>query len=82
MFLPRSRAGPSAHASGALVPGERLRRSGWGLCVTISKGSQAHHAFMTTVIGAIMLGLEPIVFLVGGVYAAMVYSGIVGTLRT
>jgi len=41
-----------------------------------------HHAFMTTVIGAIMLGLEPIVFLVGGVYAAMVYSGIVGTLRT
>lgn len=36
---------------------------------------------MTTVIGAIMLGLEPIVFLVGGVYAATVYSGIVGTLR-
>ena len=34
------------------------------------------------VVGAIMMGLEPIVFLVGGVYAAMVYSGIVGTLRT
>jgi hypothetical protein len=37
---------------------------------------------MTTVIGTIMLGLEPIVFLVGGVYAATVYAGIVGTLRT
>jgi hypothetical protein len=36
---------------------------------------------MTTVIGAIILGLEPIVFLVGGVYAATVYIGIVGTLR-
>jgi hypothetical protein len=36
---------------------------------------------MTTVIGTIMLGLEPIVFLVGGVYAATVYAGIVGTLR-
>jgi len=34
------------------------------------------------VIGAIMVGLEPIVFLVGGVYAATVYSGIVGALRT
>jgi len=33
-------------------------------------------------LAAIMMGLEPIVFLVGGVYAAMVYSGIVGTLRT
>jgi len=41
----------------------------------------AHHAFMTAVIGAIMLGLEPIVFLVGGVYAATVYDGIVGALR-
>src|SRR5713101_8951163 len=29
--LPPCGAGPSAHASGALVPGERLRRSGWGL---------------------------------------------------
>jgi hypothetical protein len=28
-----------------------------------------------------MLGLEPIVFLVGGVYAATVYGGIVGMLR-
>jgi hypothetical protein len=36
---------------------------------------------MTTVIAAIILGLEPIVYLVGGVYAAAVYSGIVGTLR-
>ncbi len=52
-----------------------------GLSVTISKGSRAHHAFMTTVIAAIILGLEPIVYLVGGVYAAAVYSGIVGTLR-
>jgi len=51
------------------------------LRVTISKGSPAHDAFMTSVIGAIMLGLEPIVFLVGGVYAATVYSGIIGTLR-
>jgi hypothetical protein len=36
---------------------------------------------VTTVIGAIMLGLEPLVFLVGGVYAATVYGGIVGALR-
>lgn len=36
---------------------------------------------MTTVIGAIMLGLEPIVFLVGGVYVATLYDGIVGALR-
>jgi hypothetical protein len=36
---------------------------------------------MTTVIGAIMLGLEPIVFLVGGAYAATVYGGMVGVLR-
>jgi hypothetical protein len=28
-----------------------------------------------------MLGLEPIVVLVGGVYAATVYGGIVGVLR-
>jgi hypothetical protein len=41
----------------------------------------AHHAFMTSVIGAIILGLEPIVFLIGGVYAATVYGGIVGVLR-
>ena len=33
------------------------------------------------VIGAVMVGLEPIVFLVGGVYAAMVYSAIVSALR-
>jgi hypothetical protein len=44
------------------------------LRVTISKGSRAHHAFMTTVIVAIRLGLEPIVYLVGGVYAAMAYG--------
>jgi hypothetical protein len=37
---------------------------------------------MTTVIGAIMVLLEPVVFLVGGVYAATAYAGIVGTLRT
>jgi hypothetical protein len=37
---------------------------------------------VTTVIGAIMLGLEPIVFLVGGVYAATVYSGIISAVRT
>jgi hypothetical protein len=36
---------------------------------------------MTTVIAAIILGLEPIVYLVGGVYAAAVCSGIVDTLR-
>ncbi len=36
---------------------------------------------MTTVIGAIMLGLEPVVFLVGGIYAGTVYGGIVGALR-
>jgi cytochrome c oxidase assembly factor CtaG len=30
LYLWGARAGPSAHASGALVPGERLRRSGWG----------------------------------------------------
>jgi hypothetical protein len=36
---------------------------------------------MTTVIGAIMLGLEPVVFLVGGIYAGCVYGGIVGALR-
>ncbi len=50
--------------------------------VTISKGSRAHHPLMTAVIATIMLGLEPIVYLVGGVYAAAVYSGIVVTLRT
>jgi hypothetical protein len=52
------------------------------LRVTISQGSPAHHAFMTTVIGAIMLGLQPIVFLVGGVYAGVLYGGIVGVLRS
>jgi hypothetical protein len=36
---------------------------------------------MTTVIGAIMLGLEPAVFLVGGIYAGTVYGGIIGALR-
>jgi hypothetical protein len=52
------------------------------LRVTISQGSPAHHAFMTTVIGAIMLGLQPIVFLVGGVHAGVLYGGIVGALRS
>jgi len=37
---------------------------------------------MATVIGAIMLGLQPIVFLVGGVYAGVLYGGIVGVLRS
>ncbi len=45
---------------------------------------------MTTVVGVIMLSLEPsvimlslepIVFLVGGVYAATAYGGMVGVLR-
>jgi formate-dependent nitrite reductase membrane component NrfD len=36
---------------------------------------------MTTVIGAIMLGLEPVVFLVGGIYAGTAYGGIVCALR-
>jgi hypothetical protein len=36
---------------------------------------------MTAVIATVMLGLEPIVYLVGGVYAATIYAGIVGTLR-
>ncbi len=36
---------------------------------------------MTTMIGAIMLGLEPVVFLVCGIYAGTVYGGIVGALR-
>lgn len=31
--------------------------------------------------GAIMAGLEPVVFLVCGVYAGAVYGGIVGALR-
>jgi ABC-type uncharacterized transport system permease subunit len=31
--------------------------------------------------GTIMVGLEPIVFMVCGVYAGAVYGGIVGTLR-
>jgi hypothetical protein len=52
------------------------------LRVTISQGSPAHHAFMTTVIGAIMSGLQPIVFLVGVVYAGVLYGGIVGVLRS
>jgi hypothetical protein len=51
------------------------------LRVTISKGSPAHHAFMTTVIGAVMVGLEPVVFLLCGIYAGTVYGGIVGALR-
>jgi hypothetical protein len=33
------------------------------------------------VVGAIMVGLEPVVFLVCGVYAGAVYGGIVGALR-
>jgi hypothetical protein len=32
-------------------------------------------------IGAVMVGLEPIVFMVCGVYAGLVYGGIVGALR-
>jgi hypothetical protein len=32
-------------------------------------------------IGAVMVGLEPIVFVVCGVYAGAVYGGIVGALR-
>ena len=32
-------------------------------------------------IGAVMVGLEPIVFIVCGVYAGVVYGGIVGALR-
>jgi hypothetical protein len=32
-------------------------------------------------IGAVMVGLEPIVFLVCGIYAGAVYGGIVGALR-
>jgi hypothetical protein len=32
-------------------------------------------------IGAIMVGLEPVVFLVCGIYAGTVYGGIVGALR-
>jgi hypothetical protein len=32
-------------------------------------------------IGAVMVGLEPIVFLACGVYAGAVYGGIVGALR-
>jgi hypothetical protein len=31
--------------------------------------------------GAIMVGLEPVVFLVCGVYAGAVYGGIVGAMR-
>ena len=31
--------------------------------------------------GAVMVGLEPIVFMVCGVYAGAVYGGIVGALR-
>jgi hypothetical protein len=37
---------------------------------------------MLRVVGTIMVGLEPVVFLVGGVYAGAVYGGIVGTLRS
>ena len=36
---------------------------------------------MKSVIGTIMLGLEPVVFLVGGIYAGTAYGGIVGALR-
>jgi hypothetical protein len=32
-------------------------------------------------IGAVMVGLQPIVFVVCGVYAGAVYGGIVGALR-
>jgi hypothetical protein len=33
-------------------------------------------------VGAVLVGLEPIVFLVAGVYAGTLYGGIVGTLRS
>ena len=36
---------------------------------------------MTTVIGAIMLGLEHVVFLACGIYAGTVYGSIVGAMR-
>ena len=38
--------------------------------------------FHSGVIGTILVGLEPIVFLVGGVYAGALYGGIVGALRS
>ena len=37
--------------------------------------------FHSGVISAILVGLEPIVFLMGGVYAGAIYSGIVGAIR-
>ena len=37
--------------------------------------------FHSGVISAILFGLEPIVFLMGGVYAGAIYGGIVGALR-
>jgi len=33
------------------------------------------------VVGAILVGFEPVVFLVCGIYAGAVYGGIVGALR-
>ena len=33
------------------------------------------------VVGTIMVGLEPVVFLVGGVYAGAAYGGIVSTFN-
>jgi hypothetical protein len=38
--------------------------------------------FHSGAIGAILIGLEPIVFLVGGVYAGAIYGGIIGALRS
>lgn len=38
--------------------------------------------FPSGVISAVLFGLEPIVFLTGGVYAGAIYSGIVGALRS
>ena len=35
-----------------------------------------------TVLGAVLIGLEPVVFLVCGIYAGAVYGGIVGALRS
>ena len=38
--------------------------------------------FHSGVIRTILVGLEPIVFVMGGVYAGAIYSGIVGALRS
>jgi hypothetical protein len=38
--------------------------------------------FHSRVVGAVLVALEPIVFLACGVYAGTVYGGIVGALRS